>query len=139
MQANYGCGQMTLVVPLHARYPHPRRLAKEQPEQQPHGVAAVVWWAPALSTAAAAEVPVPAILARCPNSPTGWQAAQLVTPDGTPAAAAAAAVQWPLPAGRLEHGPLVAAVTAVAVWCGAAAVLMVLCHSPLGQQRCKSD
>lgn len=127
------CTDLTLTVPLHARYPHPTN-----PQQQPQArTAAWQRWLGSLQSAAAvAELPPPLVLARCPAAgeeiAAEWQVATLQ--PASAAAAAAEPVSWVLPAGNLRHGPLVAAGTAAALGCGVAAVLAALCL-PLSQPR----
>lgn len=112
--------ELTASVPLHARYPHPRSSAPQQGS----------WLAAALSAAAVAELPPPVVLALCGG---GWQAADVP--------AAPPAVRWEMPAGNLQHGPLIAAGTAGAVGCGVAAVLWALLRPLPNQaaQRRKAD
>ena len=114
---------MTVTVPLHARYPHPRTPEQQQPAS---------WLEAAASASAVVELPLPLVLARCPAPGGGgleaaWQAVQLEQPG------AAAAVRWQMPAGNLRHGPLVATGTVAAVGCGVAAVLYAL-WAPLGSK-----
>lgn len=127
------CTELTLTVPLHARYPHP---TNPQQQPQPRTEAWQRWLGSLQSTAAVAELPLPLVLARCPaareESAAEWQVATLQ--PASAAAAAAEPVSWVLPAGNLRHGPLVAAGTAAALGCGVAAVLAALCL-PLSQPR----
>ena len=120
------CGSnATLVVPLHARYPHPRAEHQQQQQQQ------MGWMAAARSSAVTAELRRPLVLVRCQaeagdHSPE-WQLAHIEQ------GAQAAAVPWTIPAGNLRHGQLAAAGTAAAVGCGVAAALLALCR-PQQQQ-----
>jgi hypothetical protein len=85
-----------------------------------------------------AELPLPHVLMRCPgsgNEPAAWQAAQLQVRHAdkvTPGMVA----RWEMPAGNLQHGPLVAAGTVAAVAGGVAAVLLALCRpAPQGRKQ----
>ncbi|KAL4458969.1 hypothetical protein ABPG75_013834 [Micractinium tetrahymenae] len=113
-----------LVVPLHARYPHPQHAARQ----------AGSWWQAALSVPVVTELAPPLVLVQCPGSSSGsigkegqWQVAQLE------AEALPQPVRWERPAGNLQHGPLVAGGTAAALLLGVAVVLRALCR-PLGQE-----
>ncbi len=126
------CTELTLTVPLHARYPHP-----VDPQQQQAAPAAgwLRWLGSLRSAAAVAELPLPLVLARCPaanGAAEEWQAAVLQPEAPEP-------VIWDMPAGNLRHGPLVAAGTAAALGCGVAAVLaalfMPLSRPPRAQQK----
>ena len=113
-------------VPLHARYPHPSSSSAQQQQQQQGS-----WLAAALSASAVAELPPPLVLARCDGE---WQAADVPTPP--------LAVRWAMPAGNLQHGPLVAAGTAGAVGCGVAAVVWALLRplpAPATRRRRKAE
>ncbi|KAI7837312.1 hypothetical protein COHA_008827 [Chlorella ohadii] len=131
-QQESNCTELTLTVPLHARYPHP-----VDPQQQQAAPAAgwLRWLGSLRSAAAVAELPLPLVLARCPaanGAAEEWQAAVLQPEAPEP-------VIWDMPAGNLRHGPLVAAGTAAALGCGVAAVLaalfMPLSRPPRAQQK----